>query len=40
MCRESGVPRGNLTDLKKGRQGGLSYNNLEKIANYFDVPIL
>lgn len=39
MCREANVPRGNLTDLKKGRQSGLSAKNLQKIADYFDVPM-
>jgi transcriptional regulator with XRE-family HTH domain len=37
MCKNAGVPRGNLTDLKKGRQTGLSAVNLNKIANYFNV---
>jgi transcriptional regulator with XRE-family HTH domain len=39
MCREAEVPRGNLTDLKKGRQSGLSAVNLSKIANYFNVSV-
>ena len=39
MCREAGVPRGNLTDLKMGRQSGLSAKNLQKIADYFDVSV-
>lgn len=39
MCREADVPRGNLTDLKKGRQMGLSAQNLNKIANYFNVSV-
>lgn len=37
MCRRANVPRGNLTDLYKGRQSGLSAKNLIKIANYFNV---
>ncbi|MBR6413470.1 MAG: helix-turn-helix transcriptional regulator [Oscillospiraceae bacterium] len=37
MCREAGVNRGNLSDLKTGRQSGLSKKNLEKLAAYFDV---
>lgn len=37
MCREASVSRGNLTDLKMGRQSGLSAKNIAKIANYFDV---
>ena len=39
MCKEAGVSRGNLTDLKMGRQSGLSATNLEKIADYFGVTI-
>lgn len=37
MCRRADVPRGNLTDLKNGRQNGLSTKNLGKIASYFSV---
>lgn len=39
MCREAGVNRGNLTDLKMGRQSGLSAKNLDKIAEYFNVSV-
>lgn len=39
MCRRADVPRGNLTDLKKGRQSGLSTANLTKIAAYFSVSV-
>lgn len=39
MCREADVPRGNLTDLKMGRQSGLSAKNLQKIASYFNVSV-
>ena len=39
MCREAGVSRGNLTDLKMGRQNGLSAKNTAKIANYFNVSV-
>lgn len=39
MCRDAGVPRGNLTDLKMGRQASLSSRNLGKIADYFGVPM-
>lgn len=39
MCRDSGVSRGNLTDLKMGRQSGLSARNMDKIASYFGVSI-
>ncbi|HWP80357.1 MAG TPA: helix-turn-helix transcriptional regulator [Candidatus Acidoferrum sp.] len=39
MCREAGVSRGNITDLKKGRSKTLSAMSLSKIANYFGVSI-
>lgn len=39
MCKEAGVSRGNLTDLKKGRQSGLSAINLDRIASYFGVSV-
>lgn len=39
MCREAGVSRGNLTDLKMGRQTGLSAATMEKLARYFGVTI-
>lgn len=39
MCRESGVPRGNLTDLKKGRSKELSIKNLVRLSSYFNVPL-
>lgn len=39
MCRRAEVPRGNLTDLLKGRQQSLSTKNMVKIANYFNVSV-
>lgn len=39
MCREAGVSRGNLTDLKMGRQSGLSAKNTAKIASFFNVSV-
>ncbi|HCW81014.1 MAG TPA: transcriptional regulator [Ruminococcaceae bacterium] len=39
MCREAKVSRGNLTDLKMGRQTGLSAKNANKIASYFGVTV-
>lgn len=39
MCRNAGVSRGNLTDLKMGRQFGLSAKNANKIATYFGVSV-
>ena len=37
MCKEANVNRGNLSDLKTGRQSDLSKKNLEKIAAYLEV---
>lgn len=39
MCKAAGVPRGNITDLKMGRQSGLSGNNLRKIAEHFGITV-
>ena len=39
MCRETQIPRGNLTDLKMGRTAELSTKTLGKIAIYFDVSM-
>lgn len=39
MCRDANVPRGSLTDLKKGRATALSTKTLSKIAEYFDVSV-
>lgn len=37
MCRRSGVPRANLTELKMERQQTIGLNSLTKIANLFGV---
>lgn len=39
MCRDAEIPRGNLTDLKKGRTSELSTKSLGKLAVYFGVSI-
>lgn len=39
MCRETGVPRGSITDLKMGRSESLSTKTLSKLAEYFRVPM-
>ena len=39
MCRDADIPRGNLTDLKKGRTAALATKNLGKIASYFGVSV-
>lgn len=37
MCREAGVPRANLTELKMGRQQSIGAVAIAKIADYFNV---
>lgn len=39
MCREAGVPRANLTELKMGRQQTLGMTAIGKLALYFGVPM-
>ena len=39
MCRDTQIPRGNLTDLKMGRTKKLSTETLGKIAVYFGVSM-
>lgn len=39
MCRNSGVNRASLTDLKMGRKHSLSAETLTKIADYFNVSV-
>ena len=39
MCREAGVSRASLTDLKMGRKQSLSTETLLKIAAYFAVSV-
>lgn len=39
MCRRAGVPRANLTELKKGRQQTLGPNTVVRIARYFKVSV-
>lgn len=39
MCRGANIPRGNLTELKKGRTAVLSTKTLSKISAYFDVSL-
>ena len=39
MCRRAGVPRGNLSDLKMGRQASLNARNLEKLAACLQVSV-
>jgi transcriptional regulator with XRE-family HTH domain len=39
MCREAGIPRSNLSDLKFGRTAALATVNLNRVATYFDVSL-
>ena len=39
MCREAGVHRSTVSELKQGRTQVLGPKNLEKLATYFDVSI-
>lgn len=37
MCKDAGVSRGALTDLKMGRSAELSTSSMSKLAEYFGV---
>lgn len=39
MCTDIGMSKGILTDLKMGRQTGISATNAQKIASYFGVSV-
>lgn len=39
MCKEAGVARAPLTELKMGRTAVLSAKNAEKIASFFGVSV-
>ena len=39
LCTDTGISKGLLTDLKKGRRTGVSAVTAQKIANYFDVSV-
>ena len=39
MCKESGAPRGSLTDLKMGRTNRLNTTTLSRISEYFGVSV-
>lgn len=39
MCRDIGISKGFLTDLKMGRRTGMSAVTAQKIAAYFDVSV-
>ena len=39
LCTDLQMSKGTLTDLKMGRQTGLSAAKAQKIASYFDVSV-
>lgn len=39
LCTDIGMSKGILTDLKMGRQSGISAANAQKIASYFNVSV-
>lgn len=39
MCTDLGISKGTLTDLKMGRQTGISASKAQKIAAYFNVSV-
>lgn len=39
LCRETGVPKSTISELKQGRTKTLSTQNLSKIAQYFNVSL-
>lgn len=39
MCKDAGVARSTMTELKSGRTQSLSAETLQKIAGYFRVPV-
>lgn len=39
MCKDIGIQPSILTDLKRGRQSGLSAKNADKMAAYFGVSV-
>lgn len=39
LCKDTGIQPSILTDLKMGRQCGLSARNASKIAEYFNVSV-
>jgi DNA-binding Xre family transcriptional regulator len=39
MCKNAGIPRSIMTELKMGRAKTLSYATMDKLAKYFCVSI-
>ena len=39
MCRDLGISKSLMTDLKSGRKKGVNADTAEKLASYFDVSV-
>lgn len=39
MCKEAGVQRSALSEYKSGRHKTISFSNLQKIADYFNMTV-
>ena len=39
MCRDLGISKSLMTDLKSGRKKGVNAETAQKIATYFDVSV-
>ncbi len=39
LCKEAGIPKSTISDLKNGRTKTLSTQTLKKISNYFNVSL-
>lgn len=39
MCRDLGISKSLMTDLKSGRKKGVNADTAERLASYFDVSV-
>ena len=39
MCRDLGISKSLMTDLKSGRKKGVNADTAQKLASYFDVSV-
>lgn len=39
LCRETGIPKSTISELKQGRTKKLSTQNLIKVAQYFEISL-
>lgn len=39
LCRDTGIPKSTISELKQGRTKRLSTQNLMKVAQYFNVSL-